>query len=117
MVRHVTLISLYSLISQQRSEVCHVTLISLYSLISQQRYGTVTYLELAQKALRKARDAGQLPSPDAKPQCEESEKSPVAAQEDDDRETCRIIERDLGLTPGSLALWGSDTHNLERQRL
>ena len=72
----------------------------------------MTYLELAQKAIRKVVDAGRLPLLKAKrprEESEESEKSPVGMQEDDDRETCRLIERDLGLPERSLTLFPPST--------
>jgi hypothetical protein len=68
----------------------------------------VSYLELAQQATRDAPKAERLCLQNASLGCEKSErseKSSQAGQDDDDRVTCRIIERDLGLTSRSLTLW------------
>ena len=68
----------------------------------------MSYLEIAEKALRKAREAGRLPAPNAKRGYELNEKYEMNRQQNqeaDDHQTCRIIERDLGLPAGTLALW------------
>jgi hypothetical protein len=68
----------------------------------------VSYLEIAKKALEGVSEPSQSNTRGARRGCEESEKSEKRSpegQDHDDQVTCRIIERDLGLTPGSLTLW------------
>jgi hypothetical protein len=82
----------------------------------------VNYLELVQQALHNAPQATRQP-PEPGKRCERSEtrelspppsslsslsslnSHPCPAPISEDAETCRIIEQNLGLPPGSLELW------------